>query len=87
MAAPTLPSPLRVVSLGLEVFATANATAPARLVDGEPWLIDCRPAADALGRPPRVVLHAGPPLDRTSAGAVRAPLAWFVQALDALAGS
>lgn len=40
----------------------ANAEALRRLVGGEPALIDCRPARDAIGLPERVVLHAGPPL-------------------------
>ncbi|MBI2216651.1 MAG: DUF1116 domain-containing protein [Candidatus Rokubacteria bacterium] len=100
---PALPSPLRVVNLGLEGFAQdlaaagvpvvqvdwrppaggdpalagllarldarreqidrANDAAIGRVVDGEPWLVDCVPAGDALGLPARVVLHAGPPLD------------------------
>lgn len=40
----------------------ANAQALARLVEGEPVLVDCRPAWEALGLPARTVLHAGPPL-------------------------
>jgi hypothetical protein len=40
----------------------ANATALARLVDGDPVLVDCRPAGEALELPERTVLHAGPPL-------------------------
>jgi Protein of unknown function (DUF1116) len=40
----------------------ANATALSRLVDGEPALIDCRPARDAIALPERLVLHAGPPI-------------------------
>lgn len=41
----------------------ANAEAFARLVNGEPVLVDCRPAREALGLPERTVLHAGPPLE------------------------
>ena len=40
----------------------ANADAFDRLVNGEPFLIDCRPAREALALADRVVLHAGPPL-------------------------
>ncbi|MGH7322859.1 MAG: DUF1116 domain-containing protein [Candidatus Rokuibacteriota bacterium] len=98
--------PLRVINLGLEVFAeelhaagvpvihvdwrppaggdprlgarlarlddadgadrpvAANAEALRRLVEARPVLIDCVPAADALGLEPYTVLHAGPPLAR-----------------------
>jgi hypothetical protein len=41
---------------------TANAEALRRLMEGEPALVDCRPARDAIGLPERLVLHAGPPL-------------------------
>jgi hypothetical protein len=40
----------------------ANAKALARLVGGDPVLLDCRPAWEALALPERTVLHAGPPL-------------------------
>ena len=40
----------------------ANAAALACLANGEPVLIDCRPAHEALALPPRTVLHAGPPI-------------------------
>jgi hypothetical protein len=40
----------------------ANAAAWSRLVEGLPSLIDCRPAREAMGLPPHLVLHAGPPL-------------------------
>jgi hypothetical protein len=40
----------------------ANTEALARLVDGTPMLVDCRPAREALCLPDRTVLHAGPPL-------------------------
>ena len=40
----------------------ANHAALRRLVDAHPVLLDCRPAAEALGLTGRIVLHAGPPL-------------------------
>jgi len=43
----------------------ANAEALGRLVEGEPALVDCRPAREAIGLPDRTVLHAGPPLEWT----------------------
>jgi hypothetical protein len=46
-----------------EAIERANAEAFRRLVGGEPALIDCVPAGEALGLPDRTVLHAGPPLD------------------------
>lgn len=97
-----LRTPLRVISLGLDLFArtlqdlavpvvhvawsppaggdprlaalldrlqaraaaidAANAEALGRLVGGDPVLLDCRPAWEALELPDNVVLHAGPPL-------------------------
>jgi hypothetical protein len=42
---------------------SANATALGRLVEGDPVLVDCRPAREAIGLPERMVLHASPPLD------------------------
>jgi len=41
---------------------TANRAALERLVGGAPVLVDCIPAAQALGLAGRIVLHAGPPL-------------------------
>jgi hypothetical protein len=41
----------------------ANAEAFRRLVGGEPVLVDCRPAREAIELPDRVVLHAGPPIE------------------------
>jgi hypothetical protein len=41
---------------------TANAEVVSRLVGGEPVLVDCRPAWEAIELPEHVVLHAGPPL-------------------------
>jgi hypothetical protein len=46
-----------------EAIDAANARALDRLVNGEPFLVDCRPAREALELPDRTVLHAGPPLD------------------------
>jgi hypothetical protein len=40
----------------------ANRMALERLVQAEPVLVDCRPAAQAMGLTGRTVLHAGPPL-------------------------
>jgi hypothetical protein len=40
----------------------ANAEALGRLVGGDPVLVDCRPAWEALELPEHTVLHAGPPL-------------------------
>ena len=40
----------------------ANQRAFDVLVNGDPVLVDCRPAREALELPERVVLHAGPPL-------------------------
>lgn len=41
----------------------ANRHALDRLIGGDPVLVDCRPAAEALELPARTVLHAGPPLE------------------------
>jgi hypothetical protein len=40
----------------------ANAEALRRLCEAQPVLVDCVPAADALGLEPGTLLHAGPPL-------------------------
>ncbi len=40
----------------------ANAAALETLVGGDPVLVDCAPARDALGLGDRTVLHSGPPL-------------------------
>jgi hypothetical protein len=45
-----------------EAIAQANRNAWERLVEGQPVLVDCRPAHEALGLPGRTVLHAGPPI-------------------------
>jgi hypothetical protein len=51
-----------------EAIDRANATALERLTTGAPFLVDCRPAREALELPDRTVLHSGPPLawDRIS---------------------
>ncbi len=41
---------------------TANQTVLERLTGAQPFLVDCRPAREALGLPDRTVCHAGPPL-------------------------
>jgi hypothetical protein len=46
-----------------EEIEAANAEALRRLVEGDPALIDCRPAREAIDLPERVVLHAGPPIE------------------------
>jgi Protein of unknown function (DUF1116) len=45
-----------------ERIERANAEALARLTGGEPFVVDCRPAWEALELPERTVLHAGPPI-------------------------
>ncbi len=45
-----------------EAVERANARALDLLVGGDPVLVDCRPAREALGLEPHTVLHAGPPL-------------------------
>jgi len=45
-----------------DVIERANAEALDRLVNGRPFLVDCRPAWEALELPEWVVLHAGPPI-------------------------
>ena len=45
-----------------ERIERANAEALARLTGSEPFVVDCRPAWEALGLPERTVLHSGPPI-------------------------
>jgi hypothetical protein len=45
-----------------EEIERANREALARMLEGQPFLVDCRPAWDALDLPDRTVLHAGPPI-------------------------
>ncbi len=40
----------------------ANATVLERLTSAAPFLVDCRPAREALELPDRTVLHSGPPI-------------------------
>jgi len=51
-----------MTSLG-EPIGAANAEAHARILAGEPALVDVRPAAELLGLSERVVLHSGPPVE------------------------
>jgi len=41
---------------------TANQSVLERLTGAQPFLVDCRPAREAIGLTDRTVLHAGPPL-------------------------
>ena len=59
---PALVSALDRLEDHRDVIDQANADAFERLVNGEPVLLDCRPAWEALDLPPRTVLHAGPPI-------------------------
>jgi hypothetical protein len=52
----------RLLPRSAEIDA-ANAEALSCLVEGEPALIDCQPARDAIDLPDHVVLHAGPPIE------------------------
>ena len=45
-----------------ETIERANAEALARLTGGRPFVVDCRPAWEALELPDRTVLHSGPPI-------------------------
>ena len=58
----SLAAKLDRLALRRPAIERANAEALERLVGGEPLLVDCRPASEALGLPERTVLHAGPPL-------------------------
>ncbi|MGH7310078.1 MAG: DUF1116 domain-containing protein, partial [Candidatus Rokuibacteriota bacterium] len=59
---PVLMAALERLQAQGERIERANAEALGRLTGGEPMLVDCRPAWEALGLPPRTVLHAGPPI-------------------------
>jgi hypothetical protein len=61
-ADPALLAALERLDARRDVIERANAEAFDRLANGEPVLVDCRPAWEALALPPRTVLHAGPPL-------------------------
>jgi len=62
VTSPALMSALDRLEGRRDVVDRANADAFERLVNGEPVLVDCRPAWEALDLPPRTVLHAGPPI-------------------------
>ena len=62
-ADPRLAEVLARLAERVDAVERANAEALARLVGGEPVLVDCVPARDALDLPAHTVLHAGPPLD------------------------
>src|SRR5437762_543454 len=51
-----------------DAIERANTLALERLTGGTPFLVDCRPAREALGLADHTVLHSGPPLgwDRVS---------------------
>jgi hypothetical protein len=61
-ADPRLTEALGRLALRERIIEGANAEAFTRLVNGQPFLVDCLPAREALGLPDRTVLHAGPPL-------------------------
>jgi hypothetical protein len=62
-ADPALLAALERLEARHEVVEAANTRALDILVNGQPYLVDCRPAREALELPERTVLHAGPPLD------------------------
>ena len=60
---PALVAALERLAARHEIVESANRRAFDILVGGEPYLVDCRPAREALELPDHTVLHAGPPLD------------------------
>jgi hypothetical protein len=62
-ADPALLAALDRLEVRHRAVEAANARALDTLVNGEPYLVDCRPAREALELPEHTVLHAGPPLD------------------------
>ncbi len=62
-ADPATVAALDVLEAKRDAIEAANVRALDRLVNGEPFLVDCRPSREALELPDRTVLHAGPPLD------------------------
>lgn len=73
--------------LGDPRHAQADATAAERLLAARPHLVDVRPAGQALGLEPDVLLHAGPPLEwERAAGPMRGALIGAVL-LEGLASS
>lgn len=65
---PELLAALAHLEANRERVDDANQRALGRLVAGDPILVDCRPAREALGLPAHTVLHAGPPLNWERAG-------------------
>jgi hypothetical protein len=59
---PRLAALLERLDARVDAIERANAEAFTRLTGGEPVLIDCRPAWEALELPAKTVLHAGPPI-------------------------
>jgi hypothetical protein len=59
---PRLAAVLAQLDARAEAIDRANAEALSRLTAGEPFVVDCRPAWEALELPERTVLHAGPPV-------------------------
>jgi uncharacterized protein DUF1116 len=59
---PRLAAVLARLDARRETIDRANATALERLTNGAPFLVDCRPAREALDLPDRTVLHSGPPI-------------------------
>jgi hypothetical protein len=59
---PRLAARLAALEARAERIERANAEALARLTGGEPFVVDCRPAWEALELPERTVLHSGPPI-------------------------
>jgi hypothetical protein len=59
---PRLAAALERLQARDDAIVQANATALARLTDGTPFLVDCRPAREALALADHTVLHAGPPI-------------------------
>jgi hypothetical protein len=53
---------LQALAARAERVERANAATLDRLAGGEPVLVDCRPAWEALELPEATVLHAGPPI-------------------------
>ena len=53
---------LERVQARAEAIERANTEVLARLTGGAPFVVDCRPAWEALELPERTVLHSGPPI-------------------------
>jgi len=59
---PRLAALLERLEARAEAIERANTEALGRLTGGEPFVVDCRPAWEALELPERTVLHSGPPI-------------------------